>query len=309
MPERIVVTGGTGFVGRALVRRFAERGLDVAVLSRGTTLPPELLGLPGVSVVPWDSVTEGDWVRALSGARAVVHLAGERALGRRFTTSLKRRIFDSRVKVAELLVSAMGHVERPPAVLLSASGIDYFAGDTEARAERIDETAPPGTNFLAQVCVAWEHAVAGAAAHGARAVSMRLGAVLGRGGDGLSTMLLPFKLFVGGPLGSGRQLFSWVHLEDVVRAFELALEAPTLSGPVNLVAPNPVTQKELARAIGHKLHRPALFPVPSFVLKLLFGEGAAPIVLGRRAVPAKLEQAGFTFRYPTIEETLDQVVD
>jgi uncharacterized protein (TIGR01777 family) len=241
--------------------------------------------------------------------RAVIHLAGEQAVGKRFTESYKRRILDSRVKTGELLVRAIAQVDAPPAVLLSASGVDYYASDANGADTPIDETAPPGTEFLSQVCVAWEGAVAGATAHGARVTFLRCGAVLGRGGGSLATMALPFKMFVGGSLGSGRQLFSWVHLEDAVRAFEHALDDASLSGPVNVVAPNAVRWDDLARALGAALHRPSFFPVPSFALKALFASGAAPILTGRRAVPTKLERAGFAFRYPTIEQALAEALD
>jgi uncharacterized protein (TIGR01777 family) len=309
MVERIVVTGGTGYVGRVLVPRLAARGAEVAVLSRGPKLPPELAAVPGVRVVTWDAATEGDWVKELSGARAVIHLAGEQAVGKRYTEAYKRRILDSRVKTGELLVRAIGQVDAPPAVLLSASGIDYYASDTGGADTPVDETAPPGTEFLSEVCVAWEAAVAGATAHGARVAFLRCGAVLGRGGGALATMVLPFKMFVGGSLGTGRQYFSWIHLTDAVRAFEHALDDTSLSGPVNVVASNPVRWDDLARALGAALHRPSFFPVPSFALKALFGDGAAPILTGRRAVPAKLDRAGFSFRYPTIEQALAEALD
>jgi uncharacterized protein len=308
MVERIVVTGGTGYVGRALVPRLVARGFEVAVLSRGATLPAELASVPGVRVVTWDAATEGDWVKELAGARAVIHLAGEQAVGKRYTESYKRRILDSRVKTGELLVRAVARVDAPPAVLLSASGIDYYASDPDGIETPVDETAPPGTGFLAEVCIAWEGAVAGATAHGARVAFLRHGAVLGRGGGALAAMVLPFKMFVGGALGSGRQYFSWVHLEDSVRAFERALDDASLSGPINVVAPNPVRWDDLARALGSALHRPSFVSAPSFALKALFGDGAAPLLTGRRAVPRKLERAGFVFRYPTVEEALAEAL-
>jgi uncharacterized protein (TIGR01777 family) len=309
MVERIVVTGGTGYVGSVLVPRLAARGAEVLVLSRGSKLPPALAAVSGVRVLTWDAATEGDWVKELSGARAVIHLAGEQAVGKRFTESYKRRILDSRVKTGELLVRAIAQVDAPPAVLLSASGVDYYASDANGADTPVDETAPPGPGFLSQVCIAWEGAVAGATAHGARVTFLRCGAVLGRGGGSLATMALPFKMFVGGSLGTGRQLFSWVHLEDAVRAFEHALDDASLTGPINVVAPNPVRWDDLARALGAALHRPSFFPVPSFALKALFGGGAAPILTGRRAVPTKLERAGFAFRYPTIEQALAEALD
>jgi uncharacterized protein len=307
MAEHVVVTGGTGFVGRALVPRLAAGGFEVCVLSRGGGATGERAS-NGVRVVPWDAKAEGDWVGALSGARAVIHLAGEQAVGKRYTSATKRRILDSRVKTAELLVRAMGQVDAPPRVFLSASGIDYYAGTTETDVTPIDESAPAGPDFLSQVCVAWESAVGGAAARGARVAFLRLGAVLGRGGGALATMKLPFELLAGGPLGSGRQYFSWVHLEDAVRAFERCLDDASLAGPVNVVAPNPVTQTELAAALGRALHRPSFMPAPSFGLKLLFGDGADPIIKGRRALPVKLEQAGFAFAYPTLEAALAEAL-
>jgi uncharacterized protein len=308
MVERIVVTGGTGYIGRALVPRLSARGIEVAVLSRGSELPPELASVSGVRVATWDAATEGDWVKALSGARAVIHLAGEQAVGKRYTESYKRRILDSRVKTGELLVRAMGRVDAPPAVLVSASGIDYYASDADGSDTPVDETAPPGTGFLSEVCVAWEGAVAGAAAHGARVAFMRSGAVLGRGGGALATMVRPFKMFVGGSLGSGRQYFSWIHLEDALRAFERVLDDASLSGPINLVAPNPVRWDDLARALGRALHRPSAIPVPAFALKAMFGDGAQPMLTGRRALPVKLERAGFVFQYPTVEEALAEAL-
>jgi uncharacterized protein (TIGR01777 family) len=308
MADRIVVTGGTGYIGRALVPRLAARGMEVAVLSRGSRLPPELAAVVGVRAVTWDAASEGDWVKSLSGARAVIHLAGEQAVGKRYTEAYKRRILESRVNTGELLVRAFGKVDAPPGVLVSASGVDYYASDAEGVDTPIDESAGAGTEFLSQVCVAWEGAVAGAAALGARVACMRSAAVLGRGGGALETMARPFKLFVGGSLGTGRQFFSWIHLEDAVRAYERVLDDASFSGPVNLTAPNAVRWDDLARSMGRVLHRPSIVPVPSFALKALFAEGAGPILKGRRVVPAKLEHAGFTFRYPTIDEALAEAL-
>jgi uncharacterized protein len=308
MADRIVVTGGTGYIGRALVPRLAARGMEVAVLSRGSRLPPELAAVVGVRAVTWDAASEGDWVKSLSGARAVIHLAGEQAVGKRYTEAYKRRILESRVNTGELLVRAFGKVDAPPGVLVSASGVDYYASDAEGVDTPIDESAGAGTEFLSQVCVAWEGAVAGAAALGARVACMRSAAVLGRGGGALETMARPFKLFVGGSLGTGRQFFSWIHLEDAVRAYERVLDDASFSGPVNLTAPNAVRWDDLARSMGRVLHRPSIVPVPSFALKALFAEGAGPILKGRRVVPAKLEHAGFTFRYPTVDEALAEAL-
>jgi len=301
-----VVTGGTGFVGRALVRRLSERGASVVVLSRGSGLGSELSALPGVSSEPWDGVSDGEWWRALSGATAVVHLAGQQAVGKRYTARVKKGILESRVKSAEALVRALAQVENAPRVLVSASGVGYYGGRYDDAP--CDEDTPAGDDFLATVCVEWEARVRAAEPYGVRVVCARLGAVLGRGGGALSTMSLPFNLFVGGTLGRGSQVFAWVHLDDAVGAFERCLDDVSLSGPVNVAAPNAVNHRELARALGRALHRPSFMPVPSFALRALFGEGAFPILTGQRAVPAKLERASFRFRFPTIESALAEAL-
>jgi uncharacterized protein (TIGR01777 family) len=295
MSERIVVTGGTGFVGRALVKRLAgER--EVVVLTRGDTLPRELEGLGGVRAARWDATSVGAW------ASELVHLAGAPAVGVRYTKAVKQRLFDSRVKSAEALVQATARAKRRPRVFVSASGVDYYAG--RLTEEPVDESAPPGTGFLSELCVAWEGAARAAEPLGVRVVCARSGVVIGRDGGGLGTMALPFKWFVGGPLGTGRQIFSWVHLEDAVSILTRALDDSALGGPVNVVAPEALPQADFARALGKALHRPSFMPAPSFALRALFGEGADPILLGRRAVPKKLEALGFRFAFPTVEGAL-----
>jgi uncharacterized protein (TIGR01777 family) len=304
--ERVVVSGGTGYVGRALVRRLVERGAEIVVLSRSGSVPSAFAELASVRVEAWDGLADGVWSQAVDGAAAVVHLAGEQAVGKRYTERVKRGIFDSRVKGAEALVRAIEQAKSRPRVFVSASGVGYYgARDGDAP---LTEDTPPGTDFLASVCVAWEAAARAAEPFGVRVVVARLGVVLGRGGGPLATMALPFKLLVGGPLGSGRQVFSWVHLDDAVAAFERCLDDASLSGPVNVAAPNAVTQKELARELGRALHRPSFMPAPSFALRALFGEGAQPILTGQRPIPDKLERAGFRFRYPTIEAALAEAV-
>ncbi|HEX6764406.1 MAG TPA: NAD-dependent epimerase/dehydratase family protein, partial [Polyangiaceae bacterium] len=199
MSERIVVTGGTGYVGRALVKRLAPVR-DVVVLSRGRALPDELAALGSVRAVTWDAANDGEWSTEVDGAHAVVHLAGAQAVGLRYTKAVKRRLFDSRVKSAEALVRAIERANRRPRVLVSASGVDYYAGGLTD--EPIDESAPPGSGFLSELCVAWEGASRAAEALGVRVVCARSGVVVGRGGGGLGTMALPFRFFVGGPLGT-----------------------------------------------------------------------------------------------------------
>ena len=300
MRERVVVTGGTGFVGRALVKKLAvER--EVVVLTRGGALPDDLAELGSVRGASWDAASGGEWERELDGAGAVVHLAGAQAVGVRYTEAVKTRLWESRVKSAEALVAAIGRAQRRPSVLVSSSGVDYYRGRLSD--EPVDESEPPGDGFLSRLCVAWESAARGAEPLGVRVVSTRLGVVLGPNGP-LATMALPFKLFVGGPLGSGRQTFSWVHLEDALAAFELALGDPSVSGGLNVVAPEALPQAEFAKRLGRALHRPAFLPAPAFALRALFGEGAEPILFGRRVVPKRLEALGFRFAFPTVDAAL-----
>jgi uncharacterized protein (TIGR01777 family) len=243
----------------------------------------------------------GEWEQAIDGASAVVHLAGAQAIGIRHTKAVKQRLHDSRVKSAEAIVSAIERARRRPSVLVSASGVDYYAG--RLTDEAVDESSPPGEGFLSRLCVAWENASRRAEAFGVRVVLARFGVVLGPGG-GLRTMALPFKLFVGGPLGTGKQIFSWIHHADAVAALVRSIDDAALRGPVNFVAPEAPPQAEFARAIGKALHRPSFMPAPSFALRALFGDGADPILFGRRAVPKRLEELRFRFRFPSVEAAL-----
>jgi uncharacterized protein (TIGR01777 family) len=255
-----------------------------------------------VRAVVWDAKSGGDWESVVDGAAAVVHLAGQQAVGVRFTTKAKQRIFDSRVRSADALVGAIERAERRPPVFVSASGVDYYAaGLTD---EPVDESAPSGDAFLCRVCLAWESAVRSAEALGVRVAHARLAAVLGPGSEALRRMALPFRLFVGGPLGSGRQIFSWVHLDDAMAAFSRLIEDSSLRGPFNIVSPETQPQAEVARALARVLHRPSYFPVPTFLLRMLFGEGADPIIYGRRAVPKRLEAIGFRFEFPSLDAAL-----
>jgi uncharacterized protein (TIGR01777 family) len=300
MPERIVISGGTGFVGKALVKALAGKH-EIVILTRGAEFPKELADLGSVRAVTWDAASGGEWEREVDGASAVVHLAGAQAIGMRHTKAVKQRLYDSRVGSAEALVSAIERASQRPRVLVSASGVDYYAG--RLTHEAVDESEGPGESFLSRLCVAWEGAARRAEAFGLRVVCARFGVVLGPGG-GLRTMALPFKLFVGGPLGTGKQIFSWIHHTDATAALVRAIEDRALSGPVNVVAPEALPQAEFARAIGRALHRPSFMPAPSFALRALFGEGAEPILFGRRAVPKRLEEVGFRFGFPSVDAAL-----
>jgi len=209
------------------------------------------------------------------------------------------------VESTAVLVQALERVTDKPSVFVCASGVGYLGGRTEDHPP-LDESAPPGDDFLARVCVDWEARARGAERLGLRVVSARFGAVLGRGGGALAVMALPFKLMGGGPIGSGRQVFCWVHLEDALAALELALDDERVTGPVHVAAPNAVTSKEAAKALGRAIHRPSWLPAPAFALRALYGAGSEPLLTGQRAFPAKLTALGFRFRYPTLAEALSE---
>ena len=267
---QIAVSGGTGFIGRALVQRLRERGDDVRVLKRGEAAPADV----------------------------VINLAGA-SIGQRWTRERKQRILDSRVETTRALVDAH------PRVLISASGIGYYGlhGD-----EVVDETAASGRGFLAEVTRDWEAAAHRADAF-ARVVVFRFGVVLGKGGGALEPMIRAFRFGAGGPIGDGRQWMSWVDCDDVIRAIEWAIENPAVRGDYNITSPEPVRNRDFARVLGRVMHRPSVLPAPAFALRLLFGEMAEEVLLGgQRAVPARATREGFTFRYATLDESLRHVL-
>lgn len=297
--KKVVVSGATGFIGGALVRALAERRDAVTVLSRrvaGVAAPP------GGSVVQWEPEAAGDWHRALDGADAVVHLAGEQAVGARWTRAAKERIRASRVRSTEQLVLAMREAQTKPAVLVCASAVGYYGArspDVE-----LDEGAPAGTDFLASVCVEWERAARQASELGVRVVCARLGIVLGPGGGALAEMVKPFRAFAGGPIGSGEQVVSWVALQDAVAILLRLLDEESVSGPVNVVAPAAVDNETLSHAIGEALGRPSWLRVPALALRARFGEGAEPLLTGQRAVPGVLRRLGYQWVFPELEPAL-----
>jgi uncharacterized protein (TIGR01777 family) len=291
----VFVTGATGLIGSAVCGALVAAGHRVTALSRFAS--PR--GLPaGARSVQGDPAAVGDWQEALAACDACVHLAGEPVAAGRWTSERKRRIHDSRVestrRVAEVVAGS------GPSVLVSGSAVGYYGprGD-----EPLDEAAHPGGDFLARVCKEWEAAALGAASR-ARVVTVRTGLVLTRHGGALPRMLLPFRFFAGGPIGRGEFWQSWIHLADELGLILWALETPTVSGPLNATAPNPVTNRDLARAIGRVLRRPSALPVPELALRLLFGELSSAIATGQRVLPKKATDLGYRFRYPELEPAL-----
>lgn len=296
---RVIVTGGSGLIGRPLVAELAGAGHEVVVLSRS---PERVHGLPaGARAAGWDAETADGWGELAEGALAIVHLAGEPLGEWPWTAERKRRILASRVESTRAVAAAVRAAERPPRVLLQSSGINYY-GDTGERV--VDETAPEGRGFLPDVCVRWEAASADVEERGVRRVLLRTAVVLDDEGGALPKMALPFKLFAGGPIGRGDQWLSWIHLADQVAAIRFLLAHEAAAGPFNLAAPEPVTNRELSRRLADALGRPNLLRVPRTAVRLALGDMAVTVLGSVRAVPARLAALGFRFRFPTIEAAL-----
>ena len=293
----ILVTGASGMVGSALVPILAARGHRVVRMVRGR--PAQ-----GAQEIYWNPDAGDIDAPSLLGFDAVVHLAGENIGAGRWTGARKRRILDSRVKGTRLLAATLSGLERPPKVMISSSAVGYY-GDRGA--EILREDSSPGSGFLADVCRQWEEAASKAGEGNIRLVLVRTGMVISAGGGALARMLPAFRLGFGGRLGSGKQYISWITLEDLLEVFLFALSQPALSGAVNAVAPTPVTNTEFTRTLGRLLSRPTLIPVPSLVIRLMFGEmGEQVLLASTRVDPARLTQARFQFRFPELEGALRQ---
>ena len=303
--QRIVVTGATGAIGRPLCAALIANGYDVVVLSRDAASARQRA--PGATEYrTWTPEVIGDWTNALDGAYAVVHLAGAPVFSRRWSRAYKTRIYTSRVLSTRALVSAMDQVKTPPAVFVSSSGVGYYGyHDDDAK---LTEHAPPGTDFLARVCVDWERVAMRAEARGIRTVVLRTGIVLDARDGPLPQMLLPYRFFAGGPILPGNQWVSWIHLEDQIGLIRLTLEDPRAQGPLNAVAPDARRNADFSRAIGQIAHSPAWFPTPRWILRAIFGERADILTTGQRVVPAKAVDLGYTFQYPHLEQALRQLL-
>ncbi|MFL6237624.1 MAG: TIGR01777 family oxidoreductase [Thermoanaerobaculia bacterium] len=290
---RIVITGGSGLIGSAVAREMGSAGHEVVVLTRNTS---RMGPLPSnTRATQWDGKTPGDWAKLLDGDTAIVHLAGDPVAEGRWTEEKKRRIRDSRVESGRAVLEAVRQAKAKPRALLQGSAVGYYgdAGD-----EVLTESHPPGDDFLARVCVEWEASTAEAAALGVRRPVLRTGIVLSREGGALPRMALPFRLLAGGPLGDGRQWLPWIHEADEVGAIRFLIEREDADGPFNLTAPGPLTSRDFSRALGEVLRRPSFAPAPGFALRLLLGEMADALLHGQRAVPRRLLDLGYVFRYP-----------
>ena len=294
---KILMTGATGLIGSALLPVLQADGHELVVLTRN----PSRAQLPvGTQAFAWQPEREPPPSAAFANVEAVIHLAGENVAGR-WTAERKRAIRDSRVLGTRHLVAGMQAATQPPRVLISGSAVGWYGDRGD---ELLTERSALGSGFLAEVCREWEHESEQAQASGARVVTLRIGVVLSRAGGALEKMLPAFQFGVAGKLGEGRQWFPWIHIADIVGLFRHVLLLETVRGPLNGVAPNPVTNAEFTKALAAALHRPALFPVPKFALELLFGEMAATVLASQRVMPEAALAAGYQFQFPWLADAL-----
>ena len=300
---RVVIAGGGGFLGSPLAWAWAEEGHDVRVLTRGLAAGQAQhesgTGKPGITRVGWEpDGRAGQLAREFDGATAVINLAGTPIAGARWTTARKAAIRESRVRATQSLAAAFAESAAPPATFISASGVGYY-GDRGS--DVLTEDSPPGSDFLAQLCVDWEAEARRAERGGIRVVLLRTGIVIEKGGGALQQMMRPFRFFAGGPLAGGRQYMSWIHRHDWSEMVRWIVDTPQVAGPVNVTAPHPVTNAEFSRALGRAIHRPSLAPAPGLALKALLGEMASVALASQRALPTRAQAAGYHFRYPEID--------
>ncbi len=295
----VAVSGASGLIGAALIASLEADGHRAIPLVRRAPRP-------GEDALRWDPASGAIMPAGPSVGDAIVHLAGESLMGLRWTAEKKRRIRESRTIATRLLVQTLTRLAKPPAVLVCASGVGYYGSRGD---EVLSEESRPGTGFLADLAREWEAATATAIAQGIRVVNLRLGVALSANGGALAKMLTPFRLGLGGVIGDGAQWMSWIALDDVIGAIRHALTTDALRGPLNVVAPAPVTNAEFTRTLGRALGRPTLVPLPAFAARLALGEMADEMLLtSQRAVPARLQASGYRFRYPTLEDALRAVL-
>ena len=298
MPMRIVVSGSHGLVGKALISSLTADGHEVIRLVRNKPT--------GAGEVEWHPNEGHIDASPLEGVDAVVHLAGESIAANRWTGEKKRAIRDSRVKGTTLLSETLARLSRPPAVFISASAIGYYGDRGD---ELLTESSAPGRDFLASVCIEWENATRAAAQKGIRTVQTRFGIILDANEGALGKMLTPFRMGIGGRVGDGKQWVSWITIEDVVSGLKSIIGDTAVRGPVNFVAPNPVTNAEFTKVLGHVLSKPTLFPVPQFAVRLAFGEMADALLLAsQRVEPRVLKEKGFVFSWPALEPALRHIL-
>ena len=300
---KIVLTGGSGFIGKRLIQKLATARYDVVLLTRNVA-DVHMEAWPSVAVKQWDGKSCGSWATEVDGADAIINLAGESIAGKRWSPLQKEKILKSRIDATRAVVDAIRRSKRKPSVLISGSAVGYYGA---VEKDPVPETYKRGNGFLPVVCESWESEARKAEALGVRVVMLRSGIVLGGEGGALEKMALPYKFFVGAPLGTGRQWFPWIHRDDAVAIMLYALDNANLAGPVNVAAPEAVTMKQFCDQLGKALHRPSWPAVPGFIIRLALGEMATMLLTGQRIVPAKLLDAGFAFRFSKLDGALGDI--
>jgi len=299
---KILIIGGTGFVGTHLTSRFIKDGNGVTILTRSRKGPEK--GPEGISYLQGDPTQKGPWQEAIENHEVIINLAGA-SIFSRWTDEQKKAIRDSRVSTTFNIVEGIPSHPEKKITLFSTSAVGYygFCGD-----EELVEDSPPGNDFLSRLAVEWEGEALKVKEKGARVVITRFGIVLGEKGGALSQMIPLFKKYIGGPIGSGKQWFSWIYIQDLAEAFVFLMQHPEIAGPVNVCSPNPVRNKELAKALGKALHRPSFIPAPGFMVKWVLGEFGSVILKGQRVIPRRLLDNGFVFQYPEIDQALQSIM-
>ncbi len=303
----IAITGGTGFIGTRLVQTLAQGEDQITVFTRNQqrgeqVFPPSRYR--NVEIVPYNPLEGGAWQDKIANAQAIVNLAGAGIADEKWTPQRKQEILDSRVKTTQSIAEAIKSVSNKPQVLVNASAVGYYGTSETAT---FDETSEPGNDFLASVCQRWEAAAKQVEGTGTRLVILRFGIVLGNGGA-IAKMLTPFQFFAGGPLGSGKQWFSWIHIDDLVALIQQAINHGEYQGVYNATTPNPVRMSELCNTLGEVMNRPSWLPVPDFALKLLLGEAAQTVLEGQKVLPKRTQQQGFDYQYPTVKPALAEII-
>ncbi|MDZ4876180.1 MAG: Epimerase family protein [Chroococcidiopsis cubana SAG 39.79] len=304
---KVAITGATGFVGSRLVERLKLEGHQVVVFSRNVNKAEKVFPkstFPNVEIIAYTPTESGAWQDAIAGCDGVVNLTGEPIGEGRWTPQRKQEILNSRKLGTQKVVEAIAKANPKPSVLVNTSAIGYYGTSETAT---FDESSPAGSDFLAQVCQEWEAEAQKVKELGTRLVILRFGIVLGMGGA-IAKMITPFKLFAGGPIGSGRQWFSWIHRDDLVNLIIAALTKPEMEGVFNATAPNPVRMSELAQAMGEVMQRPSWLPVPNLAIEALLGEGAIVVLEGQQVLPKRTQASGFNYQYPSVKEALKTIV-
>lgn len=306
---KYLITGGTGLIGTQLVQSLADEDHEIIVLSRSPKRAPTYP--QHVRTVSWDAETTTGWIEYLNGVDVVINLAGESIAGKGFlpspwTQERKKSILRSRVNVGEALLTGIQKVPQKPLVFIQASAIGYYGTSKE---NTFSEDSPPGSDFLAETCIAWENSTKPVTDYGVSHIITRFGMVLSTKGGAFPRLLLPFQLFLGGPFGDGQQWYSWIHIQDLCSAINFLSSTPDAQGIYNLTAPHPVRNKTFARTLGTILSRPSFVPVPAFLMKWVFGDVSTVVLDGQRVIPQRLTNTGFSFQYPTLEKALRVLLD